>query len=126
MNSLPNDIESIVEIGDFSLYYLIALIFFGTIAIYFIIKYILKFIKSRKDNRKVYIQILKNLDWSNSKETAYQITKYGRLIKVERGEKLLEDLILELDIYKYRKETSKISDKIKGQFKVFMEVVESE
>ena len=66
------------------------------------------------------------MNWKNSKETAYKITKYGRLIKGERSGKLFDELVLDLESYKYRKDSFPIEEKIKGKFYIFLEVVESE
>lgn len=126
MNSLPNDIEPIIEIINFSFYYFIALVLATVLGLYFLIRYIYKYIRKNRDNRKVYVHILKTLDWKKSKETAYKITKYGRFISGERSQKLLDELILQLEVYKYRKDEKVIENEIQGRLNIFLEVVKSE
>lgn len=126
MNSLPNSIEPIIEINDLSFYYFIALILIGIVGIYFLVKLAFKIFKYKRDDRKKSIESLRKLNWSQSKNTAYKITKYGRLIAGERSEKLLDELIESLERYKYRKDEIEINNNIKNRLNIFLEVVESE
>jgi len=126
LNSLPNSIEPIIEINDLSFYYFIALILIGIVGIYFLVKLAFKIFKYKRDDRKKSIESLRKLNWSQSKNTAYKITKYGRLIAGERSEKLLDELIESLERYKYRKDEIEINNNIKNRLNIFLEVVESE
>ena len=72
------------------------------------------------------IKVLRNIDFKNTKKTAYDISKYGRLLaKDERQKRLILELVELLSIYKYKKETkSKISNEIETKFQIFMESID--
>ncbi|MCV6607112.1 MAG: hypothetical protein OIF32_02775, partial [Campylobacterales bacterium] len=91
------------------------------VAIYFAYKFFTK-----KDlKRETYLQILKDVDLTNSKESAYLITKYGRLlVKEESEKKLLEDLIVKLEEYKYRKDVKELSQDLENQYRVFLGAID--
>ena len=118
-----NDIKELEKIPDNSLFIFSALILLGFIFLLILIFFITKLIKNRKKNpRKIYFDILKNIDFSNSKKSAYTITKYSRLIvSNEREKKLAIELIESLEKYKYKKEVENIDNEVKGKFSVFMD-----
>ena len=94
--------------------------------IFAIIFLIYKFFYNRnKNERKKYYKILKEVDLSNSKQSAYIISKYTRLLATsQREEKLVEELIEELDSYKYKKEVEELNDDVKIIFARFMDSVD--
>ena len=70
--------------------------------------------------KKIYIQELKNIDITKSKNAAYSITKYAQLLtKNENQTIIFDELIIELNQYKYKKESIKFSDKTIELFKKF-------
>jgi len=118
-----NDIKELEKIPDNSLFIFSALILLGFIFLLILIFFITKLIKNRKKNpRKIYFKILKNVNFSDSKKSAYTITKYSRLIvSNEREKKLAIELIESLEKYKYKKEVENIDNEVKGKFSVFMD-----
>ena len=126
METLPNEIELIVQIESNSFYYFLGLIFLSILVIILLFKLGKWIWKHRKSEKKEILYTLNNLDWTNSKETAYKITKYGKQISEDRGQKLLDDLIIELEKYKYRRNSEEISDEVKAKFQIFLGVVENE
>ena len=118
-----NDIKELEKIPDNSLFIFSALILLGFIFLLILIFFITKLIKNRKKNpRKIYFKILKNVDFSNSKKSAYTITKYSRLIvSNEREKKLAIELIESLEKYKYKKEVENIDNEVKAKFSIFMD-----
>lgn len=121
-----NDIKPLVEIPDNSFFIFIVLVFILILLFITIVFFIIKLLKNRKKNtRKFYFEILKNVDFNNSKNAAYTITKYSRLlVKNEREIRLCNELVDELSIYKYKKNVPKIDDKIKAKFENFMEMLD--
>lgn len=121
-----NDIKPLVEIPDNSFFIFIVLVFILILLFITIVFFIIKLLKNRKKNtRKLYFEILKNVDFNNSKNAAYTITKYSRLlVKNEREIRLCNELVDELSIYKYKKNVPKIDDKIKAKFENFMEMLD--
>ena len=127
MNPLNiHDIKSLHTIPDYSLYLFIFLILLGIVVISILLYMIYKSIKNRsKNERKEYYQILQNIDFSNPKQAAYTITKYTRLLaSTPREIKLTEELIHELEIYKYKKEIAPIEAQIITQFEILMEALD--
>ncbi len=118
------DIKSIVQIPDFSFYIFLSLIIVGVIVVIILSIYIFKFIKKRdQSKRKFYIQKLKNIDLNDSKKAAYLITKYARILaNTKESEKILEELLKELDKYKYVKNSPKMDEQSKKYLKLFLEV----
>lgn len=121
-----HDIKPIIEIPDNSFFIFILLIFIAFLLFLTLIFFMIKLIKNRKKNqRKIYFETLKNIDFNNSKNAAYTITKYSRLLaRNERELRLCDELVDELSKYKYKKEVPKISDKIKAKFENFMDVID--
>jgi len=122
-----HDIKPIVEIPDVSIYFyysiIVLLVTLGSIVIFFIYKFLKP--KKRSEEYKYY-EILRNIDFKNTKKTAYDISKYGRLLaKDERQKRLILELVELLSMYKYKKEIkSKISNEIETKFQIFMESID--
>ena len=118
-----NDIKELEKIPNNSIFIFSFLIFLAILILTTLIFFLIKFFKNRKKSpRKIYFEILKNIDFSDSKKSAYVITKYSRLITTnEREKKLANELIEELEKYKYKKNVEKIDETIKAKFLVFMD-----
>jgi len=119
-----HDIKPLVEIPDYSIYIYYSVIFLAILFIGFIIYFIYTFFKSKKPSQeKEYLKILSNIEFSNQKEAAYLISKYGRLLaKEDRQMTLLEDLVHDTEEFKYKKDITKdIPKSIKAKFDTFIE-----
>lgn len=127
MNEIKiHDIKELVDIPDISLY-LYMFLWVLSIAILFILIFLLyKFFKNKNKNlKKLYYQKLKEIDLEDSKNSAYLITKYARLLATsDREIKLLNELIEELEAYKYKKEVEPLNDNVKIIFARFMDSVD--
>lgn len=118
-----NDIKPIVDIPDYSIYIYYSLILLVTLFVLFIIYFIYKYFKEKNNKQdKEYLNILKNLDFSNPKQTAYSISYYGRILaKSERSHRLIEELHHELEDFKYKKHIPQnIPQNIKAKFDIFL------
>jgi len=127
MNEIEiHDIKQLVDIPDFSLYIYLTLWILGVILFCIIVFLLFKYFKYRKkDKRKHYYKILKELDLNNSKNSAYIITKYARLLAIsQRDKKLSSELIEELESFKYKKKVEPLSDEVKILFGRFMDNVD--
>jgi|SaaInl8_200m_RNA_FD_contig_21_1433067_length_743_multi_4_in_0_out_0_1 hypothetical protein len=79
--------------------------------------------KKRVNERPHYINALQNIDYSNAKSAAYQITKNMQCLAIsEREIGLMNTLIEELEVYKYQKEVPDLKDEIKGKVEIFIGV----
>lgn len=122
-----HDIKPIVEIPDISIYFyyglIVLLITLGSIVLFFIYKF---FKPKKRSVEYKYYEILRNIDFKHTKKTAYDISKYGRLLaKDERQKRLILELVELLSMYKYKKEIkSKISNEIETKFQIFMESID--
>lgn len=121
-----HDIKQLVEIPDFSFYLYLFLLSVVILIIVLLIYLVYKLFKNRKkDERKTYYEILENIDFEQAKKSAYEITKYGKLLATsDREKKLIEELIEELEKYKYKKEVTSIDNEVKILFNRFMDSVD--
>lgn len=120
MNDIKiNDIKELVDIPDYSLYIYMFLWIIASLIIFILLFILIRYFLTRKKNKKKeYYSILKNLDLSDSKKAAYTITKYARLIsQSDREKKLAYELIEELELYKYKKDVEPLND----DFKILLE-----
>ena len=122
-----HDIKPIVEIPDFSLYLYYGLILLVIIMICLLIYGLYKFLKPKVKTQEMYwYEELQKLDFNNIKQTAYDISKYGRyLAKEERQIRLIDELTDELSSFKYKKEIpSELTQEIKNKFRIFMDTLD--
>ena len=121
-----HDIKDIVKIPDNSIFIYYGLIILSLIILLSIIIFIIKYFKNKKVNqRKIYFDILKDIEFKNSKKDAYIITKYLRLLVKDEREKILaSELINELEEYKYKKEVSSIDTKIKNKLTTLLGIID--
>lgn len=121
-----HDIKPLVEIPDNSFFIFLALVIFGLILLISIAFVLIRFFKNRKkSDRKRYFEILENIDFSNPKQSAYDITKYSKLLaRNEREIRLCNDLIEDLEQYKYKKEVKDIDKSIQAKFSNFLDVID--
>jgi hypothetical protein len=127
MNEIKiHDIKGLVEIPDISLYLYMALWILGIALIFVIIFFIFRYFYNKNRNeRKNYYKILKDLDLNNTKQSAYTISKYSRLLVTNpKEEKLCEELIDVLKNYKYKKEVEPLNDEVKIVFGRFMDNID--
>ena len=102
-----HDIKPLLEIQEYSLYYLVAL---GVVALIIILgtAYLL-FVWIRNRNRfnirKEHHKILDAVNFSDTKQAAYDLTFYGATFKEDtpRHTKTYDDLLDKLQNYKYKK-----------------------
>lgn len=124
MNEIKiHDIKQLVEIPDISFYIFIALIILIVAFIGLISFLIYKYFNNKKRNlRKEYYKILKDISFDDTKQTAYTISKYTRLLATSDLEiKLCKELIEELEKYKYKKNVEKFDGNVKVRFGIFMD-----
>ena len=121
-----HDIKELEQIPDNSIFIFSFLVFLFIIILIAIMFFIIKKFQNRKKSpRKEYYEILQNIDFEDSKNCAYTITKYSRLLALsEREKKLSEELIEDLRKYKYKKNVKQVDEMIKAKFLTFMESID--
>lgn len=124
-NQLPiNDIKTIVEIPDYSIYIYYGFIILGLALFLAFVYFIYNYFKAKKNSlEKEYFSVLKNINLEDQKRSAYTISKYGPLlVKEERQQRLFEELNYNLEEFKYKKIIEKkIPNSIKLQYETFLE-----
>jgi Tfp pilus assembly protein PilO len=119
-----HDIKPIIEIPSYSYEIYILSIVLVVLLVLLVGFFIYRYFKNKQNTKeKEYYNILKNIDFKDSKNSAYTISKYGRyLAKSERQIKLINELHHNLEEFKYKKHIDKeIPLNIKSQFDRFLE-----
>jgi len=121
------DIKPLLEIPDNTYYLFMALVFVSIAFTLMIVGLLVKkFWKKKKLNMKqVYFKRLKNLDWRNTKQSAYEATELGRVLTVgnERGIEIYEQLVPMLASYKYRKEVPTLDEETLMQYNLLVHII---
>ena len=118
MPEIPiHDIKTLVEIQEYSFYYLLALIVLALVVLGAIIYMIIRYIKSknRYNIRKEHSKILHDINFKDAKKSAYDITFYGATFKddTQKHHDMYENMIERLESYKYKKSVEAIDDEVK-------------
>jgi hypothetical protein len=113
------DIKGIIEVPDYSLWILLSM---TTSVLVFIILAIY-FLKNRRKKRKrltskqIAMKNLKEIDFDDTKGAVYTFCENFQYFIDEKNKESFEELQKELEIFKYKKEIEKLSDKQKNRIK---------
>ncbi|PHR55769.1 MAG: hypothetical protein COA44_09950 [Arcobacter sp.] len=130
MNDIPlHDIKPLVEVPDNSLMILIIIsavilsLIFVSLGIWLYSQYK----KTKEINlKKVYLKKIHEVDVSNAKQAAYEISEYARyIVKTDKEKALLDSLDGRLAQYKYKKSVEALDKETLGHFYVFLEVLDA-
>lgn len=121
-----HDIKTIVEVQEYSLYYLIgtiSLVLILACGIFYLVYNWLKN-KNKYNKRKEHLKLLKAVDLKDAKKSAYLITLYGATFKDdgERHTQMFHNLQERLEAYKYKKEVDEIDEETRGYIELFREM----
>ncbi len=121
------DIKPLLEIPDSSYYVYWGLIVFvtafGLAILFFVAK---KWWDNRQTNlAKGYLSALKQIDWKDSKKSAYEATHYARLLATdERTKEIFSQLEPMLEQYKYKKIVDEIDPETRNKFNLYVQVAD--
>ena len=121
------DIKPLLEIPDNSYYIYWGLITFVALLLLGVLFFVAKkFWDNRKANlAKGYLLKLKQIDWKDSKKSAYEATHYARLLATdERRIKLFGQLEPLLEQYKYKKEVELVDTDTRNRFNLYVQVAD--
>jgi hypothetical protein len=121
------DIKPLIEIPDSSYYIYWGLIVFVGLVLLGVLFFIFKRLwDNRKENlAKGYLEMIKKIDWKESKKSAYDATHYARLLATdERRKELFSQLEPMLEKYKYKKEVDEIDQDTLNKFNLFVQVAD--
>lgn len=109
-----HDIKPLIDIPEYSLYYLIALSSLALLLIFGILYLIIHWWRKRNrfTLRAEHLKLIKSIDYSDAKKEAYEITQYAMTFKddSERHQRAYENLVENLQQYKYKKHVDKFND----------------
>jgi len=109
-----HDIKTIVEVQEYSFYYLLGVIALSVLVLsvlaYFIYKYIQK--RNAYNQRKEHIKFLNSLDLSDTKNAAYALSKYGLTFANDgqRESEMYKNITLRLEQFKYKKSVEEFDE----------------
>jgi hypothetical protein len=121
------DIKPLLEIPDSSYALYWGLILFVSLFVLGLVLFLgIKLWKNRKINlEKGYLEAIKQIDWLDSKKSAYEATHYARLLaNDEQRKELFTQLLPMLEQYKYKKEVQNIDEETKKLFKLYVQVAD--
>ncbi len=119
------DIKPLLEIPDSSYYIYWGLIIFTSLLLIGILFFVAK---KLWDNRKVnlakgYLEAIQNIDWQDTKKSAYAATHYARLLATDdRRKELFSQLEPMLEQYKYKKEIDALDADTQNKFNLYVQV----
>lgn len=123
-----HDIKSIVEVDEYSLYYLLGgsfLILLSLIVVaYFLYMWFKK--KEKFNERKENYKALHVLNLSDTKKCAYAITSFGATFKDDspRHHEMYLNLTDRLEVYKYKKEVGSFDDETIGYIELYKGMID--
>lgn len=124
-----HDIKPIVDVEEYSLYYLLG---GGVVSLVLIVGaayLIYKWLKQRDafSIRKEHYKLLKSLDLSDTKSSAYAITSYGFTFKNDslRHKEIYENIVDRLEAYKYKKEVDKFDSQTISYIELYREMIDA-
>lgn len=119
-----HDIKPLVEVPDNSFYFLMGII--GVLLLVLLIGayYLWRYITREKPRnlRKEALEVLKNIDFSDAKVSAYTMTKYGTFFSEDspRHEEVFSNLNSRLSRYKYKENVEAIDNETIGYFNIYL------
>ncbi len=121
------DIKPLLKIPDNTYYIYWGVVIFVSLLVVGVLFFIFK---KLWDNRKInlakeYLKAIKQIDWQDTKKSAYEATHYGRLLATdERRKELFSQLEPMLTQYKYKKEVDEVDSDTLNQFNLYVQVAD--
>lgn len=123
-----HDIKGLVEIQEYSVYYFSALVLVGLIVLLGLLYLLYKYLQNKKkfNIRKEHQKLLHEIDFSDAKKAAYEITQLGGIFKDDtpRHERAFTLLVEDLESYKYKKDVSAFSSESKHLLENYLGLID--
>lgn len=123
-----HDIKTIIEVQEYSLYALLGVGFFATLALFGLGYLIYIWYKKRNkfNLKKEHFRLLRTLDLSDAKSAAYAITLYGATFKDDspRHQEMYENLTSRLEVYKYKKSVAPFDGETLGYIELYRGMID--
>lgn len=119
-----HDIKPLIDVPEYSLYYLIVTVVVGVILFALLIFALMRFIKNKNkfSLRKEHLKLLNGVEFSDAKKAAYDITYYAQSFKNDSIEhkEAYERLQNNLETYKYRKNVDSFDEETKNELRSYI------
>ncbi|OQX59899.1 MAG: hypothetical protein B5M52_01930 [Helicobacteraceae bacterium 4484_230] len=121
------DIKGIVEVTDYSFYYLLMTIGIVVVilALSAIWAYRRKSVYKKPQKCKEALRQLKKIDFRDTKQSVYDFTRLAHYAAPERLKAQLDAILKDLEQYKFKKEVSRIDKAVQKRIKTFIREVEN-
>ena len=123
-----HDIKTIVEVKEYSLYYLLGLSALAAVFVLGITYLIYRYFKNKNsyNQRKDHFKIISDVDLDDTKKAAYTITIYGATFKNDgdRQHGMYENLTSRLERYKYKKSVEKFDQETLNYIELYKEMID--
>ena len=123
-----HDIKEIVEVQEYSFYYLTGAVFLAVLALivlaYLIYKYIQKL--NAYNERKEHLKLLNSLDLTDTKNAAYAVSKYGITFANdgERESEMYKNITSRLEQFKYKKSVKEFDTETLGYIELYKGMID--
>ena len=123
-----HDIKTIVEIQEYSLFYLLGTIFIAILVVLALVYLVVRYIKNKNayNKRAEHFKLMVSQDLSKTKEAAYAITHFGLTFRDDspRHFEMYENLTKRLKPYKYKKEVEAFDDEVKSYIELYRGMID--
>ena len=123
-----HDIKSIVEVNEYSLYYLIGVSIVSVLVVGGLLYLTYKWLQKRNQysQRKEHYKLLHSIDLSDTKKAAYAISLYGSTFKDdgERQTGMYKNITQRLDQFKYKKDVEKFDEETLGYIELYKGMID--
>ncbi len=116
------DIKGIVEVTDYSLYYFLGVVGVCAIVLIVLAVVLYKYL-SKKDpltQKKVAMDLLEKFEFGDAKESVYEFSHLAQYAVNETQRRELEELLAELELYKFKKEVPELDEALKAKMQKFI------
>ena len=117
-----HDIKGIVEVTDYSLYYLLGVVLLGAIVLIIMARLLYKYLttKDTLTQKKVAMDLLDKFEFGDAKESVYEFSHLAQYAVNDTQRRELEELLAELEVYKFKKEVRELDAELKAKMKKFI------
>ncbi len=123
-----HDIKTIVEVQEYSFYYLLGVIALGVLVLSVLSLLIYKYIQKRNayNERKEHLKLLNSLDLSDTKNAAYALSKYGLTFANDgvRESEMYKNITSRLEQFKYKKSVEEFDEETLGYIELYKGMID--
>ncbi len=123
-----HDIKPLIEIEEYSLYYFVVIVAVISVIVLALAYLLYKYFKEKKryNKRKEHLELLGDLDFNDTKQTAYALTFYGATFQNDtpRHLKHFELMVEKLEKYKYKKSVDAFDEDTLQQINIYKEMLD--